>query len=242
LIRSVVLAAVVVSFLLAATASGQNTTGVFGPEVTPGERSAEVRVAFAPRSDGSEARVASRIHYQHAVTDTLRLRAVLQGADRPGGSDFDFDFVQFEAQWQFLEDETHGWDSALRLDGQIAQDRADLTNLHWSNDVPLGESWVLRGILLAGFQIGDSRASGLFLQTRASLRYKLSPNYSLQVQVFNLYGSTANMPAGQNQNHSVGPAVAGKLGRGWSFEASTLFGVTRAAPDADLRLFLTKAF
>jgi len=126
------------------SAYSQNTGGVFGPEVTPNSRALEWRTSVAPGSDGRSDRVASRLHYQQTVTDDLRLRAVLQGADEPAStSDFDFDFLQLEAQWQFLEDEEDGWDSALRLDLQLAEGRADLLGLN-------GRKWSYEASLLFG--------------------------------------------------------------------------------------------
>ena len=227
----------------APTAYSQNTGGVFGPEVTPNSRALEWRTSVAPGSDGRSDRIASRLHYQQTVSDDLRLRAVLQGADEPAaGSDFDFDFLQLEAQWQFLEDEKDGWDSALRLDLQLAEGRADLLGLNWTSDVILGGPWRARTVLLTAIQLGSQRADGLFLQTRTSLSYALGSGTQLQLQSFNIYGSTDGFGDFSDQNHALGPAVAGKFGRKWSYEASLLFGLTNATADTDFRLFISRSF
>ena len=99
-----------------------------------------------------------------------------------------------------------------------------------------------RALVLAQVQFGDNRNDGLFLQTRSSLRYQVNPRYNLQVQVFNAYGSTDDFPSFRDQSHSVGPAIAFKIGQGWSVEASTLFGLTNATADADFRVFLSESF
>ena len=210
--------------------------------MTPNSRAIEFRTAFAPPSDGRPDRITSRLHYQQTVTDNLRLRAVVQGADT-NVSGFDFDLVQFEAQYQFLEDEKAGIDSAVRLDVLINDDVGpNLVSFNSTTDVPLGERWVWRGVVLAQVQFGDDRADGLFLQTRSSLRYKINKAVNIQAQAFNFYGSTADFPALRDQVHSVGPALAAKLGQGWSLEASTLFGLTNASSDVDFRVFLAKSF
>ena len=229
-------------FALTPAAQAQNVGGVFGPEVTPGSRAFEFRTAFAPPSDGRPDRITSRLHYQQSVTDNLRLRAVVQGADT-NTSGFDFDLVQFEAQYQFLEDEKAGIDSAVRLDVLINDDVGpNLVSFNSTTDVPLGERWVWRGVVLAQVQFGDDRGDGLFLQTRSSLRYKVNKSLSLQAQAFNFYGSTDDFPDLRDQVHSIGPAAAIKLGHGWSVEASTLFGLTNASSDVDFRVFLAKSF
>ncbi len=222
-------------------AHAQNVGGVFGPDVTPDSKAIEFRTAIAPRSDGRPVRTTSRLHYQQTVTDNLRLRAVVQGADT-NTSGFDFDLVQFEAQYQFLEDERDGFDSAVRVDLLIGDNRPDLVSFNWTNDVPLNDRWALRGLVLAQVQFGDNRGDGLFLQTRSSLRYKVNNTYNLQVQVFNNYGSTDDFPAFRDQNHAIGPAAAIKLDHGWAIEASLLFGLTNATSDTDFRIFLAKNF
>jgi len=230
------------SLALATGANAQNVGGVFGPEVTPGSKAFEFRTAFAPPSNGRTDRITSRLHYQQSITDNLRLRAVVQGTDT-NVSGFDFDLVQFEAQYQFLEDERDGVDSAIRFDLLINDDVGpNLVSFNSTTDVPLSERWTLRGVLLAQVQFGDDRSDGLFLQTRSSLRYKVNPAFNLQVQVFNFYGSTADFQDFDDQVHSVGPAISAKLGQGWSVEASTLFGVTNATSDVDFRVFLAKSF
>lgn len=223
------------------SASAQNVGGVFGPKVVPGSKAAEFRTAIAPQSDGRPARITSRFHYQQSVTDNLRLRAVIQGADT-NTSNFDFDLVQFEAQYQFLESKRNGFDSAFRLDVLLGKDRPNLVSFNWTNDVPLSEQWFARAVVLAQVQFGANRNNGLFLQTRSSLRYKVNSNYNLQVQIFNTYGSTADFPAARNQNHSIGPAISAKIAEGWSIEASTLLGLTNATSDVDFRIFLAKSF
>ncbi|WP_262693709.1 hypothetical protein [Kordiimonas aquimaris] len=230
-----------VFFGLMGSAGAQNVGGVFGPKVAPGSKAIEFRAAIAPQSDGRPSRLTSRFHYQQSVTDNLRLRAVIQGADT-NMSNFDFDLVQFEAQYQFLNKERNGFDSAFRLDVLLGKDRPNLVSFNWTNDVPLNEQWFVRAVMLAQVQFGSNRNSGLFLQTRSSLRYKVNSNYNLQVQVFNTYGSTADFPAIRNQNHSVGPAISAKIAEGWSIEASTLLGLTNATSDVDFRVFLSKSF
>lgn len=233
--------ALLVAFSHLGIAEAQQTGGVFGPNITPDSQAVEFRVAFAPSDDGQPDAIASRFHYQATATDTLRFRAVVQGRGAPADQ-FDFDFVQFEAQWQFRNAEEHGWTSALRLDLQLADERRDLLGLNWTSDFKLSEKLTFRQVLLTAVQLGDQAQDGLFLQTRSALLYKISQNYSLQLQSFNLYGSTENIPEFDRQNHGVGPALSGKIGNGWAFEASALFGVSDAASDVDLRLFLVRNF
>lgn len=227
--------------VLAPVVHAQNVGGVFGPEVTPGSEAIEFRTAFAPPSDGRPDRITSRFHYQKSITDNLRLRGVVQGADTDIGG-FDYDAVQLEAQYQFLEDEAAGFDSAIRVDLLIADDRPNLVSFNWTNDVPLSDHWSIRNNLLAQVQFGNDRGDGLFLQSRASVTYKVNKVYNFQIQTFSIYGSTDEFPAFRDQNHSIGPAVFIKFDKGWSVEASTLLGLTNASSDIDFRIFLARSF
>ena len=233
--------AFLLGFAATGAAAAQNVGGVFGPEVTPDSKAIEYRIAASPGSDGRPGRVASRFHYQQTVTDNLRLRAIIQGADT-ATSGFDYDLVQFEAQYQFLEDETAGFDSAVRFDAVIRDGRPDILSFNWTNDVPLTERWSVRGLTLAQVQVGDDRADGLFLQSRFSAAYRATDRYRLELQLFNFWGTTDDFQDINDQNHSLGPAIGVNIGQGWAIEASTLFGLTNATPDADFRLFLVKSF
>jgi len=117
-----------------------------------------------------------------------------------------------------------------------------LISLNWTGDVLLGGPWRARGVLLTAIQLGSERADGLFLQTRASLSYVLDSGTQLQLQSFNIYGSTAGFGDFSDQNHALGPAITGRIGRKWTYEASLLLGVTNATADTDFRLFISRSF
>ena len=236
--KSFVLTVLLLVFTLPAMA--QNTSGVFGPEVTPGSRAFEFRTVYSPSTRERGDRFASRFHYQQSVSDNLRLRGLIIGSNRQGAG-FDFDVVQFEALYQFKEDEINGWDSALRLDFQHGKNRPDLAGLHWTNDFKLNDRWGLRAVLLTAIQTGNQRNKGVFLQTRSSLRYRTDTGHTLQLQMFNTYGSTANFPGFNDQVHTIGPAISGKLTQGWAFEMGALFGFSDRASNVDFRFFLSKS-
>ncbi len=227
----------------AAPAAAQNVGGVFGPDVAPSISAIEARTAFAPATDGGEDGFTARIHYQRPVTDDLRLRAVIQGSDTgPGG--FDFRFAQFEAQWQFAEDDVAGWDGAVRFDARVADENGgpDLVSFNWTSDHPIGEAWFIRAIALASVQFGANGGEGLFLETRTGINRRLGPRWRIELQSFNVYGSTADFARLSDQSHSLGPAVTGSLGGGWSLQTGVLGGLTEPVADVDWRVFLTKAF
>ncbi|MEO0981213.1 MAG: hypothetical protein AAFX03_01010 [Pseudomonadota bacterium] len=227
----------------ATPASAQSLSGVFSPDVRPGSKAAEYRMAFTPSDDGDPDAFAARLHYQQSVTDNLRLRGIVVGEENDDGA-FAFDSVQFEAQWQFREDDIHGYDSALRFDFEVgARGVPHEVNLNWTNQIFLGGPWFLRAIATADVEYGDDSDPGVEFGTRFGLNRRLGGGYRAEIQMFNSYGSTADFPGFDDQRHVVGPAITGPIGDSpWSFQASTLFGFSEAAADLDARLFIIRSF
>ncbi len=225
------------------SALAQSTGGVPGPQVTPGERQAEWRVAIDPGSDGSDARTAMRLHYQQALTGTFRLRGIITGSDAgPGG--FDLTVSSVQALWQVSHARDGGIDSALRFDyvAVDGDDRPDSINTLWIGEWPLQSDWSLRTIAQGSVQIGDNRESGVILQTRAALIRKLGPKYSAELQMINIYGPTSDIPGFDEQNHTLGPVLNVRLTGHLALQASAIFGISDAADDAVFRLFLGYRF
>ena len=231
--------ALLLPFLLAAPAAAQTTGGVFGPGVSEGDRSAQWRVAWAPGEDGRQDRIASRLHYQHAVSPRVRFRGVVQGSDVETG-DFELNFVQFETQWQFSK--AKNWKSALRFDGRLVEgdDGEDQVGVDWTNQFPLGERTSLTVVGLSNIRLkGDS---SIGLETRAAIAHRLEDSpWTLALLSYDAYGRTRDFPKLEDQNHRVGPSVSRRFGD-VDFRATALFGWTEAARDVDVALWVGKRF
>ena len=230
--------------LAAFPAAAQTTGGVFGPGVSAGDRTLEYRAAFAPVDGSDDVRFVHRLHYQHALNESWRLRGVLQGSDVETGRQ-EFNFFQAELQWQFLEKNERGLVSALRLDGRITEgdDGPDLIGLNWTTDWNIDADWRIRGVLLVGKQIGEGRLGGVNLETRTSLTYRADENLRIGIESFNFYGNTsAGLGSFKDQRHQLGPSASLTLGNRWSLFGGILFGLSNPAPDTDYRLWITKSF
>ena len=228
----------------ATPALGQTTGGVFGPGVAEGDRSAQWRVAWAPGEGGRQDRIASRLHYQHAVSPRLRFRGVVQGSDVETG-DFELNFVQFETHWQFSK--APKWKSALRVDTRLVEgdDGENQVGLDWTNQWPLkwfggGERTSLTVVGLSNIRLkGDSSVG---LETRAAITHRLEGSpWTVALQSFDAYGRTRNFPRLEDQNHRVGPSVSRRFGD-VDFRATALFGWSEAAQDIDVALWVGKRF
>ncbi|MFP4519546.1 MAG: hypothetical protein ACLFQ5_08830 [Oceanicaulis sp.] len=74
-------------------AAAQTTGAVFGPETAAGDRAFEYRIAAGIADAGDDADLAHRLHYQQAINDGFRWRAIIAWDD-PAGGDFELDHVQ----------------------------------------------------------------------------------------------------------------------------------------------------
>lgn len=222
----------------------QTVGGVFGPNITAGDKTAEYRAAFAPVDGSGDVLFVQRVHYQHAFNESWRVRGVLQGSDTETGNQ-EFNFFQGEIQWQFLEKNRYGVSSAVRLDVRLTEgdDGADLISFNSTTQWDINEDWRTTGVVLLGRQIGNDALDGINLETRVSLLRRVNARARIGVESFNVWGnSQGGFAALNDQRHSAGPVAALSLGDGWSALGGVLFGVTDAAPDSDFRIWITKSF
>lgn len=139
-----------------------NTSSVFSPDVKAGDQSAEYRASYIPDEGTEDSVFAQRIHVQHALDDSWRLR-VIGAWNRLGSDNSEYNYTRFELQHQYLEDQDHGWDAAIRYELQIS-DRAGRParlRLGWTG-WDIDNNWQLRANLMLGRQFGENAGSGVF--------------------------------------------------------------------------------
>lgn len=220
-------------------AKGQNTGTVFSPDVTAGKKAAEYRIAWDPDRDT----FAQRVHYQYGLLENLRLRAILSFRSSDAES-FDFRYLRLEGMVQLLEDQAAGFDSALRLEIQLADgdDPPSRFRLGWSNKVDLDEFWQLRGILLTGHQFGADSSDGFLLESRAQISRKWGDRYRFGVDYYGDFNDTEDIGSFDEQEHQIGPLLKFDLTDRFSGQAGILFGISDAAADQEFRLNLITEF
>ena len=217
----------------------QNTSSVFSPDVTQGKHAAEYRMAY----DLEDEVWGHRIHYQYGITDSFRARAILSQRIE-STDDWDFRYVRFEGLWQFLEDENAGWDSGLRFELQLADgdDQPSRGRIGWTGKVELDDYWEIRGNVLSGRQFGEDASDGFLLEFRAQVSREITPSLRLGVDYYADLNDTDDIGGFEEQEHQIGPVLKFKLGGGWKGQFGPLFGMSEAANDAEMRLFLIKEF
>lgn len=226
---------------LSQTAFAQTTGNVFGPSVKENERGWEYRIALDPESADGSTRVAQRFHYQQAINTRFRWRLVGQ-LRKTDDSDIDFDYLQAEMMWNFTPDDAD-YQSALRFDARLRDSsRAEQLAVNWVHQLNLGEGWRARAIAVSALQIGKTGSDGLGLQTRGQLSKKLSRGRAVGLEMFNIYGTTANVRDFEDQSHAIGPFYNFDINDTLTLSSRVLFGVTDGAADTDIRFALVKSW
>lgn len=237
---------VVLALALALTASGaaaaQTTGTVFGPETAPGDREIEYRIAAGFAEAGGDAALAHRFHYQQAMGEALRWRAIIAWDD-PAGGDFELDHVQAELLWQIVERTPGGFSSGLRFDARVSEgdDVPHEIGVNWTSQWVLGGGWRARALLLLDRDVGPRANDDWIVETRASLYRSLDNGLALGIESFNEFGGIdAGFGGFDDQSHQLGPVVSGDLAFGVEWSAGVLFGLSDGADDQDLMLRLTR--
>lgn len=230
------------ALLFAAPAAAQNISTVFSADVKPGDISAEYRAAFSAEDDGREEGFAHRLHLQYAIDDKWRVRGIVFQSKR-GAEALKTTAARIEIMRQLVESENSGgWDSAIRLEGNIpVADGPGRARIGWINTYDAGENWNLRGHVIFGREFGDNRDDGFSIETRTQATRDIGSDLRAGVQMFNIF-ETAQFGGFNDQRHQAGPVLKGDLSDRIDFELSLLFGLSRAASDTDLRLFVGYSF
>ncbi len=237
---------IVASILVCAIGSAfaQTTGGVFGPNISAGDRSAQFRLGLSPAETDGDARWEARVHYQQAFSDTLRGRIVLQGSDIETGV-FESNFIQAELQWQFKQaDVASSWSSALRVDARLVEedDGASRLGVNWTNQWVPNENWQVNSVVLVATEVGSEARDGVFLELRNGIKYRTSKTVQIGLESFSAFGHSTSFGRFNTQNHRLGPVVTGKLTEDVSYLVGALFGASDAARDLDLRIWIGRKF
>lgn len=240
--RPALFLAVCVVLAASAPAMAQNLSGVPSPVIKPGERAFGYRIAYDVADDGAPASIAHRLHYDHAVTGNLRLRLAGSVRDRDGHA-MDFANVAAEARWQFASHATRGFDAGLIVNLAVPTSPGAPERMRFGLPVSIdfGEDWQVRAIAFTGAEFGDSARDGALMETRFEATRRVGGR-RVGAQMFSDYNTTAAPGRFDDQRHQLGFVVKGELLPRLNYESGALFGVSDAAADVDLRLFLNYGF
>lgn len=227
-----------------APAFAQSLAAVPSPDIAADERSVEYRAAYGLFDAGAPDAFAHRIHYQQSLGEDWRIRVIVQQGKR-GDAPLKTQTLGIQFFTQFVESEENGgWDSGLRFDGFIPlkDGRSGRARVVWLNSFDFAPSWQVRSNLLLGREFGDNAQDGISLELREEATYRLSDDVRIGAQLFSNLNTTAHFGTFDEQRRQIGPILRWKATKALRLDASILIGVSRAAADADFRIFAAYGF
>ncbi len=218
--------------------------GIGTATVNEGVFSTHLRVSYADddESQSLDTRFRNRLMLDYGFTDDFAFGVYLQGDNR-GNDNQELDAIIADARFELAEVAEHGFYSGFRLryTFQDGDKKPDNAHIRLIAGVPV-DQWDFRINQIFAYQLGEGSGGGIGVDTRLQASYKYHPEHRVGVESFSNFGFGSRNTGFDDQNHVVGPVFAGKIQEGLSYEFGSRHGISEAAADHTVRLFLTKRF
>lgn len=218
--------------------------GIGVAKVNKGQFTAHLRNSYGEDNDrqNQDDRWRTRLMTDYGFTDWFASGIYLQG-DRRDDKNMELDAVIWENRFEFTDTSTDGFYSGIRLrytyrDGDKKPDQA---HVRFILGAPVG-NWELRANPIIYKEIGQDSRSGLGLDARFQVTYGYLENHRVGLENFSDMGIIRNMRRFDKQSHTIGPVFTGKITPSLTYETGYAMGISKAAPDHTVKLFLVKVF
>lgn len=219
---------------------GSNTNAT----VNKGQLSAHWRNAYTIDDDNAafDGRFRSRAILDYGFTDDFALRLQMQ-TDDPGNDNLELEAWIVDARFELTSMETHGYYSGFRLrynhkDGDKKPDTAHIRLILGT----MVDKWELRLNQIFNKEIGPDSRGGIAPDTRLMVNYNLYGSQRVGIESFSNFGYGSRLTGFNEQSHVIGPVFMGKLMDDLAYEAGYQYGVSDAAPEHTVKLFLIRYF
>jgi len=219
-----------IPYIFSDLAHAQSTSGVTGPVIKEGEESLEYRISIDPSSE-DQSSLAHRLHYQKAINDNLRWRAIVSGRDK------DISSLGLQMMWQMTPD-SRKHQVALRADSRFS-DALEQLSMRMAQQISFDSKWRSRFVMIGTAANLDTNHTTLNFSPRASLSRKIDANSRIGLE---LYGTVPLGTQTSKSVSSIGPFYSRAFGdkKDFAITSSLLMGLTSDERDVQLRVFLTK--
>ena len=225
--------------LLASTGVQAGTGGIGNATVNQGDFATQLRFSVSDddQSAGLDGRFRNRLMLDYGISDDVALGFYIQGDNR-GGDNQELDAFILDARYELAQVATDGYYTGFRLrytykDGDK---KPDNFHIRLIAGLPV-DQWDFRINQILAYQVGEDNAGGLGVDTRLQASYRFHPDHRAGLESFSNFGFGSGSSFDE-QAHTLGPIFAGKIAPGLSYEAGYRYGLSDAAADHTLRVFL----
>lgn len=229
-------------FLAVAQGAWANSGNVGTSVVTKGKASFEARLSYDDDERTSrDNRLDTRVHYDYGVTDSYAVRIVATQR-KNGGDNLEHSDLRFENRFQLFEAEKDGWDGGFRLE-YVAEDGAngaDQARLRLTAATQV-EDWYYRTNLFFKHDVGAEAIDGLGTELRWQA-LKQVEKVKIGIEGFHNVGKLNKTEGWETQSHQIGLVMKAKVNDDISIQTGYQHGISRAAPDHSVKLFVVQKF
>ena len=240
-IRAGALAALALQILsMSTTATAGPSEYVRTPLVQEGEREIDFKAGTAKNRDGTRESAWS-LGLGYGVNSWWFTEFYGKWHKEPGER-HSFDAWEWENRFQLTETGKYPVDVGFLLEIERPKDRSEGYEYKWG---PLLQADVTPMVqanfnVLVEKHIRSATPSPAELQYQGQLKYRWRPNFEYGLQAFGELGPVRHISRSNEQSHTVGPAVFGRIRTGKrefiKYNAAVLFGTTSASPRTTFRV------
>ena len=230
--------------LCAPFAAQAGMAGIGNATVNEGQLTAHWRTSYSADDEnaGLDDRFRNRAMLDYGFTDDFALGLYMQ-TDNRGNDNHEHDAMIGEARFELADIKTNGYYTGFRIrythkDGDKTPSNAQLRLIA---GVPIGK-WDLRINQNFAYEVGPDAKGGVGVDTRLQSTYFYHPDHRAGIESFSDFGYGSRTPDFSEQNHTMGPIFAGKIDDGLFYEVGYRRGLSQAAADNTVKLFISKDF
>lgn len=222
-----------------------STTGSVGsPKVTKGKTEIEARIGYSEADDSSsqDERLRTRIHIDHGFTDYYAAR-IVASQDKRKGDSYEHEGLKIENRFYLLKPEDYGFGFGVRANYTFkdGDKKSDSVELGLYELVPIND-YELRLQQSFTHGVGEDTNDGINAEARFQITRPLNDNHKLGLESFHSFGNLTNQSGYENQSHTIGPVLKGKIFGHYGYQTGYRVGISDAAPDHSVKFFLNRSF
>ncbi len=205
--------------------------------VTEGETAIEGKSEYTVDHDSDRAGAwKQKIAVSHGFTDFWQseIEANISQGGAPG-DDTELSNIDWKNKFQFTGQDRYGVDTGMRLiysfSGTGGADEIEVKFLGAKDFTKFSH----RGNLILSREVGEDAGNAVDWGLSWSSRYKYSDHFQPGFELHSDFGEIGDEGEFDEQDHRLGPVFYGRLGKGFSYDAGYLFGVSDRAPDGTVK-------
>ena len=196
-------------------------------------------------STAQDNRYTDRVDFFYNMTDDAQFRVFLNRVN-PGDGDSDFSNIFIEPSFQVFHAEEDGFDGAFTTGLTLADgdDGAHQFRTILTGTIPFSWGYARHNSIFA-HEFGHESVDGLKYEARwRAMHYvpQLGEHTEIGVEMFNDFTNLRTVSGFDEMTHRAGPVAIGKLTDKVGFQTGVLAGLSKNAPDAAAKFWLSYDF